>query len=302
MRLPAAVRALRPHQWTKNLFVFAPILFEHRFDFEGRNLRTVAAFAIFCMLASGIYLVNDVLDREADRAHPRKRLRPIAAGELSVAAALVLAAALLAGGLAWARFGLANNPLTLVCLVYVVLQLAYSTFLKRIVIVDVLCIASGFVLRLLAGSSAAWVNQSAWILVCTIFVSLFLALCKRRHEVVTLGDEAGAHREALSHYPVPLLDQLISTAASATLVTYALYTVDRATVEAHRLMWNGRSSPILAATIPFVIFGVFRYLYLVHTKSEGGSPTRTLLADRPSLVNGALYLAAVLGIFLHFGA
>lgn len=295
--MPAILRALRPHQWTKNLFVFAPILFEHRFEYTGRNLRVLAAFAIFCLLASGIYLVNDVLDREADRHHPRKRLRPIASGEVSVAAAMTLAGALLGGGLAWAHLGIGSLPFTLTCLAYVEIQLLYSMWLKRMVVVDVLCISSGFVLRLLAGGTSAWVAQSAWILVCTIFVSLFLALCKRRHEVTSLGEGAAAHREILAHYPERLLDQLISAAASATLVTYALYTVDEATARAHHLVRGDAALPILAITIPFVIYGVFRYLYLVYRNDAGGSPTVTLLRDVPSLVNGALYLAVVLAIF-----
>lgn len=300
MRLPAAVRALRPHQWTKNFFVFAPVLFEHRFDKSERNVRAVVVFAAFCLLASGVYLLNDVLDREADRAHPRKRLRPVASGELGVAAASVLAAVLLAGGLAWVHLQLASWWVSGICAGYVVLQSAYSVWLKRLVIVDVLCISSGFVLRMIAGAEAAWIDLSTWILVCTIFVSLFLALCKRRHEVVSLGEDAAAHRSILAHYPASLLDQLISTAAAATLVSYALYTVDPDTVARHGLLWRGRESPVLAATIPFVIYGVFRYLYLVYTRSGGGSPTRTLLADVPSIANGILFLGAVLAIFAAF--
>lgn len=301
MAAPALLRALRPHQWTKNLFVFAPILFEHKLSLDAtRNLRVLATFGIFCCIASGVYLLNDLLDRDADRLHPRKKLRPIAAGEISPALAAVLSFVLVAGGLLWAHFGIYNWGLTIVCSAYVAIQVAYTFWLKRVVLVDVLCIASGFVLRLLAGSTSAWVEQSAWILVCTIFVSLFLALCKRRHEVVSLGDDAAAHRSILAEYPAALLDQLIGIAASGTLVTYALYTVDERTVAAHALMWHGRPQPILAVTIPFVIFGVFRYLLLVYGRREGGSPTSTLLRDRPSLVNGLCYLAVVLAIFRAF--
>lgn len=301
MAAPALFRALRPHQWTKNLFVFAPILFEHRLTLDaGRNLRVLAAFGIFCCIASGVYLLNDLLDRDADRLHPRKRMRPIASGEVRPAVAATLSAILIIGGLLWAHLGIYNWGLTIVCATYVTIQVLYTLWLKRIVLVDVLCISSGFVLRLLAGSSSAWVEQSAWILVCTIFVSLFLALCKRRHEVVSLGDGAAAHRTILAEYPAALLDQLIGIAASGTLVTYALYTVDERTVIAHGLVWHGRAQPILAVTIPFVIFGVFRYLLLVYGRREGGSPTSTLLQDRPSLVNGVLYLAVVLAIFRAF--
>jgi 4-hydroxybenzoate polyprenyltransferase len=299
-RAVTVLRALRPHQWTKNLFVFAPVLFEHSFQ-QGRLLRVAATFAIFCLLASAVYLLNDVHDREADRLHPKKRLRPVASGELSPAVALVLAGALLATGLGWAWGALHNKALTAVLLTYVVVQVAYTYLLKRVVIVDVLCIASGFVLRLLAGATAAWVAQSSWILVCTIFVSLLLALCKRRHEVVSLGDGAVGHRAILADYPEALLDQLIGAAASATLVTYALYTVDKETAAAHGLVWEGRPMPLLALTLPFVIFGVFRYLYLVYRRQEGGSPTVTLLRDRQSLLNGVLYLAAVFTIFRSAG-
>ena len=299
--LGALIRAMRPQQWTKNLFVLAPALFEHRFDQAGKNLRSLAAFGIFCLLASGVYLMNDLSDREADRLHPKKRLRPIASGELPAAVALVASILLIGGAFLWARVGLASNGLTLVCGIYLAVQVAYTVRLKHMVIVDVLCIASGFVLRLLAGTSASWVQQSAWILLCTIFVSLFLALCKRRHEVMSLGTDAAGHRVTLADYPPALLDQLISAATSATIVTYALYTVDPATVAAHGLTLYGKPAPLLAATIPFVIYGVFRYLFLVYRRDEGGSPGTTLLRDVSSIVNGVLYLATVLGLLAVFG-
>jgi 4-hydroxybenzoate polyprenyltransferase len=296
------VRAMRPRQWVKNLFVLAPLLFAGDLDKAGVVLRALAAFAIFCLLASGVYLVNDVVDREADRLHPTKRLRPIAAGDVGVATALAFAAVLVALAFAWAWFGLASHRVSLVCGVYLAVQVLYSLWLKRVVIVDVMCIASGFVLRLLAGGGAAWVSQSAWILVCTIFLSLFLALCKRRHEVVSLRDDAAAHRAILADYPPALLDQLISAATACILVSYALYTVDQHTAEAHGLTpKGGPPNPILAVTLPFVIFGIFRYLYLVYRREEGGSPTDTLLQDAPTLVNGALYAAVVVAVF-HFAA
>jgi 4-hydroxybenzoate polyprenyltransferase len=291
---------MRPHQWTKNLFVLAPVLFEHRFEMP-KNLRALSAFGIFCLLSSAIYLLNDVVDREADRQHPRKSRRPIASGEVPVGLALALAVALAGGALAWSWAGLHSKGVVAVAVAYLAIQSAYSLVLKRMVVVDVLCISSGFVLRMIAGSSAAFVVQSAWILVCTIFVSLFLALCKRRHEVMSLGDGAAGHRATLADYPPALLDQLISAATSATLVTYALYTVDQKTLEMHGFLFNGRPVPVLAATIPFVIYGVFRYLFLVYRRDQGGSPTVTLLRDVPSLVNGVLYLGTVVALFLKFG-
>jgi len=297
------LRAMRPRQWVKNLFVLAPLFFAGELDKEGVVRRALGAFAIFCVIASGVYLLNDVHDREADRLHPTKRLRPIAAGVVPASLAVVVGILLVLGGLAWARFGLEVNRLAMASFAaYALIQLLYTWGLKRVVIVDVLCISSGFVLRLLAGGSATFVEQSAWILVCTIFLSLFLALCKRRHEVTTLGDDAARHRAILADYPPALLDQLISAATACILVTYALYTVDPRTSAAHHLvMKNGRPSPVLAVTLPFVVYGIFRYLFLVYRRDEGGSPADTLTRDVPTLVNGALYAAAVLAVF-HFAA
>jgi 4-hydroxybenzoate polyprenyltransferase len=297
--LVGLVRGMRPRQWVKNLFVLAPLLFAGDLDKEGVVRRALGAFVIFCLLASGVYLINDVHDREADRRHPTKRLRPVAAGEVPPGLAAFVGAALILGALAWARFGLEANRLAMLSFeAYVFIQFLYTWWLRRVVIVDVLCISSGFVLRLLAGGSATFVEQSAWILVCTIFLSLFLALCKRRHEVTSLGDDAAAHRAILADYPPALLDQLISAATACILVTYALYTVDPRTAAAHDLyLANGHPSPALAVTLPFVIFGIFRYLFLVYRREEGGSPTDTLLKDAPTLVNAALYAAAVVAVF-----
>jgi 4-hydroxybenzoate polyprenyltransferase len=301
MRTAAAlVRAMRPAQWTKNLFVFAPVLFAHQWHMGGVALRVAATFAIFCLLASSIYLLNDVADAEADRLHPVKKTRPVASGELPAAVAVAAAIVLASAGLAWAWFGLAGRIVTVAAGSYVAIQLAYTYALKRVVVLDVLCIASGFVLRLVAGSSASFVQQSTWILVCTIFVSLFLALCKRRHEVVSLGAAAASHRAILADYPPALLDQLISSATACTLVSYTLYTVDPQTALAHRLVRNGQPMAYLAVTVPFVVFGLFRYLFLVHRRDGGGSPTSTLLRDPQLVLNGVLYGATVAAV-LHFG-
>jgi 4-hydroxybenzoate polyprenyltransferase len=296
----ALVRAMRPGQWAKNLFVFAPLLFAHDWHKEGVLLRVTATFAIFCLASSAVYLLNDVADAEADRLHPVKRRRAVAAGELGAGVAIAAAVVFAVAGLAWAYLGLGSRLVTLACGIYLAVQVAYTYALKRIVIVDVLCISSGFVLRMIAGASASWVRQSAWILVCTIFLSLFLALCKRRHEVVSLGDDAAGHRAILAEYPPALLDQFISAATACTLVSYTLYTVDPRTAIAHHLVRDGEPVPYLAATVPFVVFGVFRYLFLVHRKGGGGSPTSTLVRDVPMIVNGLLYAAAVAAV-LHFG-
>jgi 4-hydroxybenzoate polyprenyltransferase len=281
----------------KNLFVFAPLLFSQEWHKEGLLLRATGTFGVFCLLASGIYLVNDVADREADRLHPVKKTRPVASGDLPVGLALAAAVVLVLAGFALARLpapiGLYSNRVAALAGAYVVIQLLYTFWLKRVVILDVMCISSGFVLRLLAGGPGAQVSLSPWIIVCTIFVSLFLALCKRRHEVVSLGDGAAAHRPILADYPPALLDQLIGTATACTLVTYALYTVDRRTTEVHHL----QPEYVLVVTLPFVVFGMFRYVFLVYRREEGGSPTSTLLADVPMLVNGVLYAATVLAVF-----
>lgn len=293
--MPALIRAMRPRQWVKNLLVFAPFLFAQEFHHEGRLLRVVAIFTIFTLLASGVYLVNDIADRESDRLHPKKRFRPIASGDVSVGLASVTAVLSIVGALAWLWFGLASKPLMVTCVTYLVIQALYTWRLKHMVILDVLCIASGFVLRLLAGGTAAWVRQSQWILLCTIFLSLFLALAKRRHEVATLGEDARHHRAALAGYPLALLDQLISVATGAALVSYTLYAFDEGVMARHGWDW-----PLLGLTVPFVIYGLFRYLYLVYREGIGGSPTEVLLTDRAIQLDVALY-AVVVGCIFRLG-
>ncbi len=295
MSMPPLLRALRPQQWVKNVFVLAPAAFGQRFD-ETSIARVGVAFGLFCAASSAVYLLNDVRDRDVDRLHPEKRRRPIAAGELGIPAALLSAAVLAAVALGGAWFGLGSAATTLVLAAYVAIQVAYSLGLKRVVVVDVLAIASGFVLRLLAGGCAADVPQSQWILVCTIFVALFLALCKRRHEVVPLGIDAAEHREILADYPVALLDQLISALTAATIVGYTLYTVDARTARVYGLAHDGEAPPWLLATVPFVVYGLFRYLFLVHRRDGGGSPGETIGRDAPSIVNLLLFGATFLVI------
>lgn len=301
MRAGALLRALRPEQWAKNVFVLAPVVFARQWDADSLT-RAGLAFALFCAVSSAVYLMNDVRDREADRVHPTKRRRPIAAGELGVGVALAASAVLALGGVAGAWFALGSRATTAVLVVYLLIQAAYSLGLKRIVVVDVLCIASGFVLRLLAGGFAVDVHPSRWILACTIFLALFLALCKRRHEVVALGDDAAEHREILSEYPLPLLDQLISALTAATIVGYTLYTVDDRTMRVHGLVRDGEALPWLLVTVPLVVYGLFRYLFLVHRRGGGGSPAATLARDMPSLVNAALYVVVVVLVLRLAGA
>lgn len=281
------VLSLRPSQWTKNLFVFAALMFGQRLLDVRAVLASIAAFAIFCALSGVVYLVNDVADREADRAHPIKRFRPIASGAVPVAIALGTAV-LLAMAALGAAFWL-SPAFALLGATYVALLAAYSGGLKHLVIIDVLTIAIGFVLRASAGAVVIDVAISHWLLILIILLALFLALSKRRHELVLLADLATSHRPILQEYSPYLLDQMISVVTASTLVAYAFYTVSPETVAkfgTDRLVW----------TLPFPLYGIFRYLYLVHQKEGGGSPAEMLVNDRPLLVCVALWALTVAAI------
>jgi 4-hydroxybenzoate polyprenyltransferase len=284
MKLGALVTSLRPHQWTKNLVVFAALVFsKHLFD-AGPFLRTLAAFALFCGLSGSVYLLNDVVDAERDRQHPVKRRRPVASGALAARTALLASLAL---GLGCAAGAVLLGPEFAVgALAYLALNVLYSFRLKDIVILDVVAISLGFVLRAVAGGLAVGVRISDWLLVCTLLFSLFLALAKRRHELTSLAAEASGHRRILSEYSPYLLDQMIGVVTASCVTAYAFYTLAPETVDrfgTERLAW----------TLPFVLYGIFRYLYLVHRRELGGSPTEVLLTDRPLLLNVALWAVAV---------
>jgi len=279
--------SLRPEQWTKNLLIFAAPLFGRLLLDGSAVARASGAFAVFCALSGAVYLINDVLDREADQRHPLKALRPIASGALAPATAVGVAVTLaLVALLASTRLG---APFALASLSYFALQALYSGPLKQLVILDVLTIAIGFVLRAVAGALAVAVPISHWLLVCTILLALFLALAKRRHELVLLSDTATTHRTILQEYSPYLLDQMIAIVAAATIMGYALYTVSAETIAKF-------GTDQLLFTLPFPIYGVFRYLYLVHQKQGGGSPSDLLLHDRPLLTCVVLWVAAVLVI------
>jgi 4-hydroxybenzoate polyprenyltransferase len=276
--------SLRPEQWTKNLFVFAGLLFGMRLSDPRGIAASVAAFAVFCALSGAVYLVNDIADRENDKLHPLKRKRPIASGMLSVPAAAVATVVLSVGALISA---IAISPsFGIVAVAYLVLLFAYSARLKHIVIVDVLMIAAGFVLRAVAGAVAVDVPIGHWLLVCTTLLALFLALSKRRHELTLLAEGAASHRPILGEYSPYLLDQMIGVVTASTLMAYALYTTSSETAEkfgTDRLAW----------TIPFVLYGIFRYLYLVHQRRGGGSPAAMLVTDLPLLTCVALWVVSV---------
>ena len=282
--LSLLVVSLRPEQWTKNLLLFAGLIFGGRLLELSAVLTAGAAFVIFCALSGSVYLFNDVLEQETDRRHPLKQKRPIAAGDLTARAALSAAAALAAVALVVAF--LINAALGAVAAGYALLLLLYSAALKHVVIVDVLTIAGGFVLRAIAGALAVEVPIGAWLLSCTTLLALFLVLSKRRHELMLLGDGAGDHRRILEEYSPYLLDQMISVVTASTLIAYAVFATSADT--AQRL---GTSR--LGLTIPFVLYGIFRYLYLVHQKRGGGSPAALLTTDRPLLACVVLWVGTV---------
>jgi 4-hydroxybenzoate polyprenyltransferase len=275
---------LRPGQWTKNLLVFAGVLFGRRLLDPGSVLDAVATFAIFCALSGVAYLVNDIADRDADREHPAKASRPIASGALPVEAAA--GAAIVIGGAALAGSLLLSRELAVIAAAYLTLQLVYSGVLKHIVILDVLTIAVGFVLRAVAGAVAVNVEIGHWLLVCTILLALFIALAKRRHEIVLLAGGASDHRPILGEYSAYLLDQMIGVVSASTLIAYIFYTISPETQTKFGTVW-------LELTIPFPLYGIFRYLYLVHRRDGGGSPADLLLNDRPLLACVALWALAV---------
>ena len=293
----ALIRALRPKQWLKNGIVGLAFIFSIRQGWAPRQpdswipllLRTGVAFVAFSMVASAEYIINDLRDLEADRLHPRKRLRPLAAGTLRPSVALVAAGALSLLGLALGA--LLDWRFALVLVGYAVSVLAYSYVLKHIVIVDVLTIAVGFVLRAVGGALVIRVPVSPWLYLCTILGALFLAITKRRHELLLLGDESGAHRASLDDYSSELLDQMTSVVTASTVVAYSLYTV---TAE------NLPSNHAMLATVPFVLYGVFRYLLLVYSREEGGSPEEVLLRDKPLMIDIGLWLLSAAVILFIF--
>jgi 4-hydroxybenzoate polyprenyltransferase len=283
----SVLTSLRPEQWTKNLIVFAALVFARRLLDPAAVALALAAFLVFCALSGAVYLVNDVSDREADRQHPLKSERPIASGAVPVSVALTWAAALIGVGLT-AAFWL--EPLFgAAAAAYVALQVTYTRLLKHVVILDVMAIAMGFVLRAVAGGLVIGVPVSDWLLVCTILLALFLGLCKRRHELTLLETGATDHRRILEEYDPYLLDQMIAVVAAATLVAYTIYCLSPETTARFGTHW-------LVLTVPFAIYGLFRYLFIVHRRDGGGNPSAVLLNDRPLLACVALWGLSVVAV------
>jgi 4-hydroxybenzoate polyprenyltransferase len=304
-RIRALVTAMRPRQWTKNLGVFVGLVFAQRLFTLPSFERTALAFVAFCLASSFIYLVNDVLDLENDRRHPVKKSRPLASGALPLAWAYTTMGVLLLACAAvttlifflptgpfpdtFADLGGANLLFTLTISSYIILMILYSVRLKHVVLLDVFVIASGFVLRILAGAVVIPVSISSWLYLVTILLSLFLALNKRRHELVLLQDQASNHRQILKEYSLPMLDQMITIVAAATVMSYSLYTFQGPTGN-QRLM----------ITIPLVLYGLFRYLYLVYMRMEGGSPEEVLLRDRHMLGTVLLCIVTIILVLYVF--
>ncbi len=287
--LKAIIRAMRPRQWAKNIFIFAALVFDEQLTQRDPLLRTVAGFGLLCAISSAVYLLNDIADAESDRQHPTKRNRPIAAGQLSVPLALALAIALAAFALA-AGFALEPGFGWIITL-YFVLNLLYSLWLKHTPIIDVMIIAAGFVLRVAAGVALIEVARfSPWLYVCTTLLALIIGFGKRRAEIILMAEGANAHRKVLDGYTIGFLDQLIVIVSASTIMAYSLYTFSALNLPSNHLMM---------LTIPFVIYGVFRYLYLIHVEDAGGAPEELILSDRPLLATLVLWgLLAVVILYI----
>ena len=282
---------LRPQQWVKNFVLFAGLIFSQNLGRLDLVLETLAGFALFCLLSSSVYILNDIMDVESDRKHPLKSARPIASGKIKISTAVVLFVIL---SLVSLSLSVCLSPLfALTAAVYFILNLLYSVYLRHVVIIDVMCIALGFVIRAVAGAVLIGVEISAWLIVCTTLLALFLSFGKRRHELLLLETQATDHRKILSEYSPYFLDQMISVVTASTVVAYAFYTLSS---EVETKLGTGH----MDLTIPFVLYGVFRYLYLIHQKEGGGSPTRMLLNDKPILVNIILWLVSVVLIVYIF--
>jgi len=283
---------MRPQHWIKNVFVLAPLVFAQQARDVPHVARVIAAFGLFSLMASAVYLINDIADRHADRLHPDKCRRPIASGTLPLGVAAGAAAVLVVVSLGGAV--LLGGKLVVVLAAYLLINLSYSLALKRVVVLDVMLLSSGFLLRAWAGAVVIDVAMSRWLVLCTGLISLFLGFVKRRQELVALDAGAASHRPILKEYSLPFLDQMVSTLTAGTVVAYALYAFSPEVADKLGTEWMG-------LTIPFVVFGIFRYLYLVYHRGYGQNPTALILRDRPLLLNlalwGAVSLLALYGGF-----
>jgi len=283
------VETLRPQQWVKNGFIFAALIFSQSLTRWDRSRQVLLAVLVFCLVSSAVYVLNDVLDAPEDRNHPSKKLRPIASGRASATTVGIVGVVLAAVGLI-AAWRLSLSFLGIV-VAYLAINVLYSTILKRVALLDVFIVALGFILRVIAGGLVIHVAISPWLIVCTTMLALFIALSKRRHELVVLGRRASDHRAILAGYTPYFLDQLISIVTASTVVTYALYTLSPDV----QSKFPGKR---LELTIPFVLFGIFRYLHLIHNSDHGGNPTRSLFTD-PVLLSVVLFWAASVILIIY---
>jgi len=282
--LSGLMRTMRPRQWSKNVIIYAGLVFDGRlFDINLLLATTLVVFC-FCLVSSSVYIINDLADIEKDRLHPRKKLRPLPSGALNPRFAAGAGALLAIVGIALAAW--LNLWVGLVVFIYLAQNIAYSLYLKHIVLIDVMVLSLGFLLRVLAGVLIADVsNFSPWLYVCITLLSLFLGFGKRRHEITLLQDDAAAHRSSLQEYNLPLLDQIISLVTTSTFVTYTFYSFEAQTA----LVRDGR----LLLTTPFVFFVIVRYLYLIHVQKRGGAPDELIFEDRPLLITGVLWVVSI---------
>ena len=284
------LKTMRPKQWAKNVFLYAGLVFDEKLFHLPAFLKTSAGVLLFCMLSSAVYLINDLVDIEKDRRHPVKRNRPLASGQLKPSVAITAAVAIIVVALPlsfWldTSFGIVGS-------IYLGALVAYSLVLKNIVIIDVLVLASGYVLRVMAGTEIVQVTRfSAWLYVCTTFLALFIGITKRRNEIIVLADNANSHRAILQEYSIRLLDDMINLVTAVTVMAYCLYTFSAPNLPANNAMM---------LTIPFVIYGIFRYLYLIHVRGQGGAPEEVILGDKPMLLNFALWAILSVAILYLF--
>ena len=279
------LRLMRPHQWVKNAFVFTGLLFGHAWHNPVLVQQVIVAAIAFSFVSSCIYIINDIVDREQDRRHPKKQRRPLAAGTVSVIAAAILASILAVSAFALAYW--VSATVLWIIVAYAVMNLAYSFRLKHVVILDIFIIATGFMLRILAGTLGVGIPPSQWLLLCGLMVTLFLGFTKRRAEIIALTEDKTAHRKVLEHYSPVLLDKMIGITAAGLIMSYSLYTMNPDTIRTH-------GTPNLIYTVPFVMYGVFRYIYLLHHQSQGGDPSRDLIRDPHLLITVGAWLIATI--------
>ncbi|MFC2157778.1 decaprenyl-phosphate phosphoribosyltransferase [Acidobacteriota bacterium] len=281
MSLRGIIQSLRPQQWTKNFFIFAPLIFSENISNMNMLLKTGAAFGLFCMISRAGYILNDLRDLEEDKLHPLKSRRPLASGRVKKSQAFIFLVLISCLSMTLSLF--LNLEFFLLLTSYFILQIFYSFWLKNVVILDVFIVAAGFFLRVLAGGLVIGVYVSPWILICTLLLALFLALSKRRHELLLLDTEAKNHRPILGEYSPYLLDQMIAVVTASTVISYCLYTISTETITKF-------GTKNLIFTVPFVLYGVFRYLYLIHQKAEGGTPEMLIIKDKPLLISIFLWI------------